>query len=77
MLQQFDNNVDKAVQAFMDGKYSVPFSLRHERFSCMLKCSLALVAQNIFCCSAEIQMIVTLRKLGVFVCFCFLFFFNN
>lgn len=69
MLQQFDNNVDKAVQAFMDGEYSVPFSLRHKGFNCMLKYLLSLVAQNIFCCSAEIQMIVTLKK---FVCIFFL-----
>lgn len=73
MLQQFDNNVDKAVQAFMDGEYSVPFSLRDEGFSCMLKYSFSLVAQNIFCCSAEIQMIVTLSCWGVFSFFFFFF----
>lgn len=46
VLQQFDNNVDKAVQAFMDGEYNVPFSL-------MSKYLLFLVAQNIFCGSSE------------------------
>lgn len=44
VLQQFDNNVDKAVQAFMDGEYGIPFSLRHEEFNYMLKYSLSLVA---------------------------------
>lgn len=54
MLQQFDNNVDKAVQAFMDGEYSVPFSLMQEGFNHMPKYSLSLVAKNVFCSSSEI-----------------------
>lgn len=54
MLQQFDNNVDKAVQAFMDGEYHVPFSLMQEGFNHMPKYLLSLVAQNMFCGSSEI-----------------------
>lgn len=54
MLQQFDNNVDKAVQAFMDGEYNVPLSLMQVRFNHMPKYSLSLVAQNMFCSSSEI-----------------------
>lgn len=54
VLQQFDNNVDKTVQAFMDGEYSVPFSLMQEGFNHVPKYSLSLVAQNIFCSSSEI-----------------------
>lgn len=54
VLQQFDNNVDKAVQAFMDGKYNVPFSLMQEGFNHMPKYLLSLVAQNIFRGSSEI-----------------------
>lgn len=48
VLQQFDNNVDKTVQAFMDGEYSVPFSLMQEGFSHVPKYLLSLVAQNIY-----------------------------
>lgn len=48
VLQQFDNNVDKTVQAFMDGEYSVPFSLMQEGFSHVRKYLLSLVAQNIY-----------------------------
>lgn len=54
MLQQFDNNVDKAVQAFMDGEYNVPFSLMQEGFNHMPKYLLSLVAQDVFCGSSEI-----------------------
>lgn len=62
VLQQFDNNVDKTVQAFMDGEYSVPFSLMQEGFNHMLKCLLSLVAQNIFCSSSEIWCVTLIIK---------------
>lgn len=66
VLQQFDNNVDKAVQAFVDGEYSVPFSLGQQVFNCLLTSSLSPVAHNILC-SAEIQVTVILGKFIFFI----------
>lgn len=61
VLQQFDNNVDKAVQAFVDGEYRAPFPPGQQGSLCLPKSSLAPVAHNIWC-SVQIQMTVTLGK---------------
>lgn len=54
VLQQFDNNVNKAVQAFMDGLYAFRISLSLQKQ--------ALIAKYFILCIGEIKAVCPIKR---------------